>query len=78
MGAGRDGTTNWVEWSKYVLKELERLGTCYEKLERDIQDIHIEITKLKMKASAWGALAGMVPAIIVLIMWVIKNAKIGG
>lgn len=30
-----EGTNGWAEWSKYVLKELERLNNNYESLSRD-------------------------------------------
>ena len=26
----------WNEWSKFVLKELERLNTCYERLDEKL------------------------------------------
>jgi hypothetical protein len=46
------GTENgWAEWSKHVLKELERLNTNYENLNTKIDsiksDVHEEIAGLK-------------------------------
>ena len=54
----------WKEWSKYVLKELERLNACYEtlrkdindkhdKIQTDIKDISNDITALKIRAGFW-------------------------
>lgn len=56
----------WNEWSKYVLKELERLNACYEKIDSRLDIVQDEITKLKIKAGIWGLVAGAVPVAIVL------------
>lgn len=56
----------WNEWSKYVLKELERLNGCYEKLEDHIQKVSTDIAMLKVKAGVWGLIAGMIPAAVAL------------
>lgn len=58
----------WNEWSKYVLKELERLSDCYEGIRGDITDIKTEIATLKVKAGIWGAVGAMVPIAIMLVV----------
>ena len=57
----------WEQWSKYVLKELERLNKCYQDIEADLQDIKVEIAMLKVKSGIWGAIAGAIPAIGALV-----------
>jgi len=37
----------WNEWSKHIIRELERLNESSEKLREGIQDSNLEITKLK-------------------------------
>jgi len=37
----------WNEWSKHIIRELERLNENSEKLREGIQDSNLEITKLK-------------------------------
>lgn len=75
--AGVDG---WNEWSKHVLKELERLNDCYASLlkahgdtkESDGQRygrLKTEIAILKVKSGMWGAIAGAVPSGIAAIIW---------
>lgn len=54
---------NNLEWLKY---EFERLNACVENIRTDIQLIHIEITKLKVKAGVWGFLAGAIPVLITI------------
>ena len=57
MASGED-TNGWNEWSKHVLKELERLNQNYESLNNkidgirtdvheEISDVRNDITKLK-------------------------------
>ena len=68
------GSTNgWHEWGKYVLKELERLNTCYTSLDEKIDGIQQDIVMLKVKSGIWGAVAGFVPAAIALIIVYIKS-----
>lgn len=44
-------TDGWNEWSKHVLKELDRLNTNYEGLRDEIGKIHQDISSLKAKHS---------------------------
>ena len=75
-----DGRGNgWNEWSKHVLAELERLNEQYEKITNEIQrvnsrnlkvvqDLRVELATLKVKASIWGATAGMVPVVVLILL----------
>ena len=60
---------SWNEWSNHVLKELERLNDCYEKLVESVQDARTEIAMLKVKSGMWGALGGLVPVVVTLVFW---------
>ena len=62
----------WGEWGKHVLKELERLNECYERLHTDVAGIKTDIATLKVKSGMWGAIAGMVPAAIYIIYSLLK------
>lgn len=54
----------WQEWSKFVLKELKRLGDAYEKLNdnmgKDISKIKAEIAILKVKSGVYGLVGGAI------------------
>lgn len=41
-----DNRNGWSEWSKYVLKELEKLNKNYESILFNFNDLKIEVTKL--------------------------------
>ena len=49
--ADQNERNGWTEWSKHVLKELERLNTNYENLTNKIDslrsDVHEEIADIK-------------------------------
>jgi len=69
-----ENNSGWKEWSKYVLKELERLNECYEKLDKKIDKITIDVSTLKTKAAVIGAVSGgLLSAIVAVIVWLITN-----
>ncbi len=63
----------WNEWSKHVLKELERLNDCYEMLDKRVNKIHTGLAILNVKAVIWGAIAGLIPGSIVAIVWYLNK-----
>lgn len=63
----------WTEWGRHVLSELERLNGCIEALNGRIRASEIEQTILKVKAGIWGALAGMIPVAITLLILFISG-----
>lgn len=67
----------WEKWSKFVVKELERLGDAYEKLADktgdQISELKAEIAMLKIKSGVYGLVGG---AILLLIF--ILSRYVGG
>ena len=59
----------WNEWSRHVLKELERLNTCYEQLLEQQGQIRIAIAMLKVKSGIWGFAAGLLPSLAIFVWW---------
>ena len=64
----------WNEWSKFVLKELERLNSCYENLDAKVDSIKEDVVMLKVKAGLWGALGGAIPVIAFILLKVFSNS----
>ena len=56
-------TNGWNEWSRYVLKELERLNENIEELHKEVTKIRIDLGMLQVKAGAWGALGGLITGV---------------
>ena len=59
---------SWKEWSKYVLKELERLNDCYDKLDTKANNIVNELSALKVKAGVWGLIGAAIPVTVLIIL----------
>ena len=66
-----EGGNNWAEYQHLVLAELERLDESINKLNDKMSTMSEEIQVLKFKAGLWGALAGMVPVLISLGLYVL-------
>ena len=62
----------WNEWSKFVLKELERLNSCYDAIDKKVDKINVELAMLKVKSGIWGATAGIVGSLAILLFQLIK------
>lgn len=43
---GLENNNGWNEWSKYVLKELEKLGEICDSLADEINKLNVELTKI--------------------------------
>jgi hypothetical protein len=63
-----ENNNGWGEWSKYVLKELERLNENYNSLSDKLDKLNVDLVTLKVKAGIWGAIAGSIPVVIGLII----------
>jgi len=41
--------------------------------KEEVQGIKIDVSNLKLKAGVWGLIAGLIPAVTVLLWWVAQN-----
>lgn len=75
---------NWESWSNFVLKELERSNSNYEKLTHEIAEINksivennlknsVELSKLDIKAGVWGGLSGAITLLIIVLLGYLKK-----
>lgn len=70
----------WNEWGKHVLSEIKRLNdnqrcmiTKIDEIKKQSYESREEISKLKIKASLLGLIAGTLPAIVLIITKVYIN-----
>ena len=71
---------NWERDKEYIKPQLEHMrddvGALFNEVKcirtKDIPSIRVEIAGLKVRASLWGGLAGLVPAIISAIVLLLK------
>lgn len=62
-----NNTNDWKEWRRHILLELERQGKSIEDIKVDLSKIKTDLAMLKVKAGSWGAIAGGVLSIGVIL-----------
>ena len=69
-GNGND----WDEYRKFVIEKLDD----HDRTLRDVHELQREtltaIATLKVKASLWGAVAGSVPVLLMVAIWLVIKA----
>jgi len=79
-----DEPNGWEKWSKYVLGELKEIKQTLREIhdaevsnakyiEQELSKNRVEIAQLKVKAGAWGVLGGLIPAVGLLLAYVLKG-----
>ena len=75
-GNGKNGSS-WTEYRKLVLANIETLTEAVKELKKDIGEMQVIIAKLEtslsIKSGIWGAIAGLIPAIGLLIYFIVKK-----
>ena len=55
-------------YDRLVLFRLDALGKDLQRVEDKVETLLIDVAMLKVKAGAWGALAGCVPAAVAIVL----------
>ncbi len=63
----------WEEYKRLVLEELKTSKESRKEIKLCLTNIKVEIAKLKVKSGIWGAIAGAIPATVILILLLLKN-----
>ena len=71
---------DWVAYRKHVMAELSRLNVSMQLLntkldtfrQEDITDMRVQIAMLQVKAGVWGLVAGLIPALAVLVIQLVR------
>ena len=76
MEKNEDSKNGWNEWAKYVLKTLEKLEEEGSINREEIQKIRTALKivqiRMSMRAALIGAVAGFLPAVTLLIYFLIR------
>jgi len=59
---------NWTQWSKYVIITIDEIKSDIKSLNNKVENISNDIASLQVKAGFWGALAGMIPVLILILI----------
>lgn len=64
---------NWDHYRIYVIETLTLLNTEVKAIRTDINDLKSQVQVLNWKSGLWGAVAGAIPVLVVLIVWIIQK-----
>lgn len=72
-----DPTSSWKEWANYVLLTLEDLKHDSDEnkklISKMVTELNVLKTKVSIRAGLIGAIAGFLPALAILIYFLLKN-----
>lgn len=57
-----------TRYESLLLKLAEDTSDEVKELRRDVQSLQVELAKLKVRASLWGAAAGVIPGVIITLI----------
>lgn len=63
---------DWRKWSKHVLLAIERFDKSINNMSDKIENLHIDVSALKIKAGVWGLVGGLIPALIMVLIVLLK------
>lgn len=67
-------SNGWTEYQKLVMTSLEQHEKKLESIYEAITDIKVEVGMLKVKAGIWGLAGGAIPAIITIVLLMLKKS----
>lgn len=65
--------TEWRDYEKLVLSELDRMNHNIERICRNLKEIDKDISTLKVKSSFWGSLGGFIAVALVSAIEYLKR-----
>ena len=65
--SSNDRASDWGEYRRLVIAELERLNLNLEKIASRLTKNETDVELLKFKAGLWGAIAGAIPGALIAI-----------
>jgi len=65
-----DSDNGWNEYEKLVISQLHDCRSRLSNIERRLTHMEVGVGMLRVKAGAWGAMAGSIPA---TLMWLVMS-----
>ena len=65
----------WSKYEKMVIEKLDDHDQKFTGIEDKLTQIQVDIATLKVKAGVWGAIGGLIPAVIAIVMFYATAAK---
>ena len=64
----------WSKYEKMVIDKLDEHNNKFNDIECKLTQIQVDIATLKVKASVWGGIAGLVPVVLGLVLFFVTQA----
>ena len=73
----------WSEWKNHVLLELKKNEVDHASIMVKLDDLAVNkvsqlnqaISALQVRSGVWGLMGGLIPVLIVLVVWYIEKGK---
>ena len=59
----------WQQYQKLVIHKLDSHDSDLKTIEDKLTSIQVEIATLKVKASIWGGIAGLIPVVLGIVLF---------
>jgi hypothetical protein len=66
---------DWSEYQRLVLSELAELKKGQDGMRQEVAHLRETMAELRVKSGVWGALAGAVPAAILLVIHFLSGKR---
>jgi len=68
-----DKNDSWERYQNLVIDKLDSHSKKFDEVEDHLTKIQIEIATLKVKASLWGGVGGLIPIVIAMVLFFSTN-----
>ena len=64
---------SWSQYEKLVLNKLD--NERFVDIEQKLTQIQVDIATLKVKATVWGGIGGLIPVVVAMVMFYVATSK---
>lgn len=64
----------WSAYEKLVMTQLAQLENDMQAVDEKITLLRIDVAQLKVKAGIWGAVAGLIPGVVMVLATLVAGS----
>ena len=65
----------WSKYEKMVIDKLDDHDDKFSGIENKLTQIQVDIATLKVKATVWGGIGGLIPVVVAMVMFYVATSK---
>lgn len=77
MAVSETEPDGWDQWRNKVLADLKAINAKIDRIDGALDRVRIDLavtrTELRIKSGLWGALGGLVPVLMALLIWLVRT-----